>query len=99
MFKVHILVSEDTDVAAELASLERLAQKHHLDAMKLHGLLRNAETLLADLKQQDAETAAYGIKMALEKTLATEDYRISFQLTPLKARSKKGGLLSRLFGN
>ncbi len=99
MFKAHVLVSEDTDVAAELASVERVAQKHHLDdAMKMHALLQNAEAVLAELKQQDAETAAYGIKMALEKTLSTDDYRITFQLNPRKDQTKKNGLVSRLFG-
>ena len=98
MFKAHILVSADTDVAAELAHLEDLAQKHQLDAMKTHVLLQNAETLLGDFKQQDTDTAAYGIKMALEKTLTTDDYRITFALNPRSDAPKKGGLLSRLFG-
>ena len=99
MFKAHIVVSEDTDVAAELASLERLAQQHHLDdAVKMHALLQNAEGVLGELKQQDAETAAYGIKMALQKTLSTDDYRITFHLNPRNDQPRKSGFFSRLFG-
>jgi hypothetical protein len=91
-------VSEDTDVAAELAIIESLAHRHQLDAMKTHILLTTAETALGDLKQQDVDTAAYGIKMALKKTLATEDYSITFQLKPRKDGPRRGGLFSGLFG-
>jgi hypothetical protein len=98
MFKAHILVSEDTDVAAALADLERLAQKHSLDDAKIYVLMRNVESVLADLKQQDSETAAYGIKMAVEKTVATDDYRVTLKLSPRKEMPKKSGPLSWLFG-
>lgn len=98
MFKSHVLVSHATDVAAELARLEHLAQKNHLDAMKTHILLQNAEAVLGDLKQQDADTAAYGIKMALQKTLATDDYKITFKLHPETDAPVTRGLFSRLFG-
>ena len=47
MFKAHILVSEDTDVAAELADLERIAKKHQLDDVRTMLLLQNVETVLA----------------------------------------------------
>ena len=46
----------------------------------------------------DVDTAAYGIKMALKKTLATEDYSITFQLKPRKDGPRRGGLFSGLFG-
>jgi hypothetical protein len=99
MFKSQIVVNEHTDVAAELANVEALAKRHHLDDAKLFVLMQNVEAVLSELKKQDSETAAYGIKMAIEKTVATDDYQISMKLGPRKdAPTKGGGLLNRLFG-
>lgn len=98
MFKTHILVSEDTDVAAELDRIDVLAKKHRLDASKTFALMRNAEDVLSDLKKQDAETAIYGIKMAVKKSLRTEDYDIVLELQPRRSGGKKSGPLSWLLG-
>jgi hypothetical protein len=96
MFKAHIFVRSDTDVAAELDKIEKLAIKHDLDQVKMFALMRDAEVVLADLKRQDTETAAFGIKMAVTKSLATEDYRIVFELRPRKDSAKRG-VFSALF--
>jgi hypothetical protein len=98
MFKAHILVSEDTDVAAELVKIDNLASRHHLDPAKTIVLMHNVEDVLSDLKKQDAETAAYGIKMAVKKSVSTEDYDIVLELHPRKKSNWKSGPLSWLFG-
>ena len=98
MFKAHILVNEDTDIAAELYRIDGLAKKHRLDALKTLALMRNAEDILSDLKKQDAETAVYGIKMAVKKSLRTEDYDIVLELQPRKSGGKKSGPFSWLLG-
>jgi hypothetical protein len=98
MFKAHILVNEDTDVAAELYRIDGLAKKHRLDASKTLALMRNAEDVLSDLKKQDAETAVYGIEMAVKKSLRTEDYDIVLELQPRRSGGKKSGPFSWLLG-
>lgn len=97
MFKAHVLVCQDTDVAAESAKIEALANKNHLDGSRLFALMRDVESVLGDLKQQDSETAVHGIKISATKTLATDAYVITFELRPRSA-TKKSGLLSRIFG-
>jgi hypothetical protein len=100
MFKSHILVNEDTDIAAELDKLDKLARRHNLGDAQTLVLMRNAEDVLAELKRQDAETAAYGIKTAIEKSLATDDYDVRFELRPRSNKtSKKSGPLSWLLGS
>ncbi len=96
MFKAHIVVGEDTDVSAELAKIESLARKHDLDDIKIFAMVESIESILADLKQQDSETAAYGIKMAIRKTVATDDYQVTLELRPRKASHKNMGFLARL---
>ena len=99
MFKAHILVNEDTDVAAELDRIDALARKHRLDASKTLALMRNAEDVLSDLKKQDAETAIHGIAIAVKKSLRTEDYDIVLELQPrTSGGGKKSGPLSWLLG-
>ena len=99
MFKAHILVNEDTDVAGEMATLEQLAQMHRLGDTKTFVMMKNVESVLADLKQKDSETAAYGIKMEVKKTVETADYQIALELRPRRdGKPKKGGLLSWLLG-
>lgn len=98
MFKAHIVVSEKTDVAAEIAKIENLARRHGLDDVTTFAMLRNVEVVLADLKKQDSETAAYGIRISVKKTVASEDYNILLELQPRKESSGKRGPLSRLFG-
>jgi hypothetical protein len=97
VFKAHILVSEGTDVAAELDKVDALAKKHHLDESKTFVLMRDVEDVLAELKKQDAETAVYGIKIAVKKSVRTEDYDIVLELQPRKDSNTKSGPLSRLF--
>lgn len=98
MFKAQILVGQETNVAAELARIESLARKHRLDDATMHSMLRDVENVLADLKRQDSETAAYGIKIAVRKTVSTERYCIVLELRSRKEPSRKRGPLSRLFG-
>ncbi|MGH7707758.1 MAG: hypothetical protein ACREM6_07505 [Vulcanimicrobiaceae bacterium] len=98
MLKVHIVVSEDTDIAAELDKIDGLAKKHRIGDAKMIVLTGNVETVLADLKRQDTETADYGIKMAVKKSIKTEDYEISLELRPRKSPKEGRGLLSRLLG-
>lgn len=97
MLRARILVSEDTNVAAELTRIESLARKHGLDDITMHSMLREVADVLVDLKKQDSETAVFGIKIAVKKTVATEDYDILLELQPRKEPPRKG-LLSRLFG-
>lgn len=83
-------------MAAESAKIEALASKHHLDGSRLFALMRDVESVLGDLKEQDSETAVHGIKISATKTLATDAYVITFEL---RARSdNKSGFLSRIFG-
>ena len=98
MFKAHVFVSEDTDVAAELDKIDALARRHNLDDVKIVNLMRNFENVLADLKKQDAETAAYGIQVAIKKSIKTDDYDIVLELRSRKASSGKSGPLSWLLG-
>jgi hypothetical protein len=98
VLKAHILVREDTDVSAELDRVERAARKRRLDGAKLLALMRNLEGVLTDLKRQDAETSAYGINMAVKKSIKTEDYDILVELAPRKANHRKSGPFSRFFG-
>ena len=98
MFRARILVSDKTDVAAELAKIENLAKPHGLDEVTTFAMLRNVEAVLADLKKQDSETAAYGISISVKKTVTSEDYDIVLELHPRKELSRKKGPLSRLFG-
>jgi hypothetical protein len=98
VFRARILVKHETDVAAELAKIENLATRHGLDDVTTFAMLRNVEAVLTDLKRQDSETAAYGISIAVKKTVASEDYDILLELQPRKEPSRKKGPLSRLFG-
>ncbi len=98
MFKVRIRVDEDTDIAAEVEKLANHARKHGLDEVGLFALVRNAESVLTELKRQQAETAAYGIQLALSKSLKTQDCEIFFDFSPTRKRFSGGGLLSRIFG-
>jgi len=98
MFKARLVVSEDTDVAVELAKVENLAKRHGLGATKTFSLIGNLETVLADLKQQAVETADYGINMSVSKTLSSEDYHIVVALDSRGETRRKGGPLSWLFG-
>ncbi len=98
MFKAHILVRQETNVAEELARIESLARKDGLDDAAMHSMLREVEDVLADLKRQDSETAACGIKIAVRKTVSTERYCIVLELQSRKESPRKRGPLSRLFG-
>ena len=97
MFKAHIVVRDDTDVAAELDKIEKLANKHGLDAVRSLALMRGAESILADLKKQDSETVAFGIRIAVKKSLATKDYNLVFELRPRKSSASKKGVFFTLF--
>jgi hypothetical protein len=98
VIQARILVNEDTDVAAELARIENLAEQHGLDDDTTFAMLRNVEAVLADLKTQDSETAAYGIRISVKKTVSTKDYDILLELQPRTKPPSKKGRLSRLFG-
>lgn len=98
MLKAHIRVSQDTDVAAELAKIEKLAKRHGLEGITTFAMMQNVETVLAELKSQDSETAAYGIRIAIKKTVTAEDYNILLELQPRNEQVRKKGALSRLFG-
>jgi hypothetical protein len=98
VLRAHILVNENTDVAAELDKIEKLARRHDLDDVTAFAMLRSVEAVLADLKKQDAETAAYGIRISVKKTVAAQDYQILLELQPRKEPHRGGGPLSRLFG-
>jgi hypothetical protein len=97
VLKAHIRVDEDTDVAAELLKINNLAQKHRLDPAKTTVLMRNVEDVISSLKKQGAETAAFGIKLAVMKSVSSEDYDIVVELHPRKASSRSNGLLGWLF--
>ena len=98
MFKAHIIVTQDTNVAVELAKIENLAKRNDLDDITTFSLLRNVEAALVDLKKQDSETAEYGINLSVKKTVAAEDYNILLELQSCKEPRRKRGLVSRLFG-
>ncbi len=98
MFRARILVNDKTDVAAELVKIENLAKRHGIDDVTTFAMLKNLEAVLVDLTKQDSETAAYGISVAVKKTVASEDYDILLELQPRKEPSRKKGPLSRLFG-
>ena len=61
MLRARIVVSEKTDVAAELDKLERLARRERLDDVTAFAMIREVELVLADLKRHGVESAAYGI--------------------------------------
>jgi hypothetical protein len=99
MLKAHILVSEDTDVAAELTSLEEHARRSCLDDVTTFALLRAAEDMLGELKKEASETAAHGISLAVSKHVRSPQYDITFELRLLRVnRRNAGGLLGRIFG-
>ncbi len=92
-------VNKDSNVATELARLERLARERRVSETGIAAMLRAAEPLVAELKHSAADAASTGFSISVTKTIATDEYKILFTLEQSPATSRsKSGLLSRLFG-
>lgn len=98
MFKVHVRISDDTDIALEVQNLAEQARKHGLDEIRSFALTQSAESILTELKRQRDETAPYGIQLALSKSLKTDDYEILFDLSPAPKTPKNKNVFSKIFG-
>jgi hypothetical protein len=99
MFKAHVLVSEQTNVADEIASLVHLARKSGLCDAAAATLAEAVGSVVSELKQTSSEAAASGIMMDVRKVVATEDYEIVLELKARTvAKTKRRHPLARLFG-
>jgi hypothetical protein len=99
MFRARILVSKDSDIASEMAALERAARRHRLDDAQIAIMVENVASLLRDLKQKGTEAASYGISVNVSKTVATDDYAVTLDLQSRNSgKTGKRNPLSWLIG-
>lgn len=90
MLTSRISVDRQTDIAEEVAALERFAIQCGLETAHVFTLTRQTEMVLADLKTHASETKRFGIAINLTRTVVGPGYKVQLSLAQGATAPSKG---------